>query len=199
MAIPTHDGKIKIASTRELPGLKGFDAKEEYGTRTEGGVVEYYNNKSGKRIIPMLNKKTETIVQYEMGVISNLITDMTLGGADDNEKARAVRHSQVVIDAAKHKLDYKQSEIDNQIKSLVNKYQRKIDKNGRERSGGASTIISKASSKLPVLKRQGTLRLIKKVRNGTTLVNQRAHTFIRPPIKLTYERPSLIKGSRSSY
>ena len=35
----------------------------------------------------------------EMGMISNLITDMTLKGADEKELARAVRHSMVVIDA----------------------------------------------------------------------------------------------------
>lgn len=34
-----------------------------------------------------------------MGVISNLITDMTLRGADEDELARAVKHSMVVIDA----------------------------------------------------------------------------------------------------
>ena len=56
-----------------------------------------------------------------MGKISNLITDMTLLGASDDELARAVRHSMVVIDAAKHKLDYKKSEADNNIKALKKK------------------------------------------------------------------------------
>ena len=42
-----------------------------------------------------------------MGEISNLITDMTLAGATEPELARAVKHSMVVIDAAKHELDYK--------------------------------------------------------------------------------------------
>ena len=56
--------------------------------------------------------------QTEMGKVSNLITDMTLKGATQDELARAVRHSMVVIDAEKHKLDYKQSEIDNGIASL---------------------------------------------------------------------------------
>ena len=56
--------------------------------------------------------------QTEMGKISNLITDMTLKGATQDELARAVRHSMVVIDAEKHKLDYKQSERDNGISAL---------------------------------------------------------------------------------
>jgi len=36
-----------------------------------------------------------------VGEISNLITDMTLKGATEPEIARAVKHSMVVIDAAK--------------------------------------------------------------------------------------------------
>jgi hypothetical protein len=76
-----------------------------------------------------------------MGKISNLITDMTLKGANNQELARAVRHSMVVIDAEKHKLNWKQSELDNGIKQLSLKYQ---DRAG----GGSSTLISRASSPL---------------------------------------------------
>ena len=84
--------------------------------------------------------------QNQMGRISNLITDMTLQGATEDELARAVRHSMVVIDAEKHKLDYKQSEIDNNIAELREKYQRHIDPlRGRE-SHGAATLISQAKS-----------------------------------------------------
>ena len=36
--------------------------------------------------------------QTEMGKVSNLITDMTLKGATQDELARAVRHSMVVIE-----------------------------------------------------------------------------------------------------
>ena len=71
--------------------------------------------------------------------MSNLITDMTIKGANTNEIARAVRHSMVVIDAEKHKLNYKQSAIDNGISELKAKYQ------GSSRSG-ASTLISRSSS-----------------------------------------------------
>ena len=76
--------------------------------------------------IYQLMKKTDT----EMGKISNLITDMTLAGADDNKMARAVRHSMVVIDAEKHHLDYKQSEIDNNIPALKKEYQAHYDSTG---------------------------------------------------------------------
>ena len=84
--------------------------------------------------------------QKEIGVISNLITDMTLRGADDNELARAVKHSMVVIDAEKHWLDYKQSEIDNNIKQLKDKYQGHIDPETGKTRHGAATLISRAKS-----------------------------------------------------
>ena len=87
--------------------------------------------------------------QNEMGKISNLITDMTLRGATEDELAAAVRHSMVVIDAEKHHLDYKQSELDNDIKTLRRTYQ-----DGPQ--GGASTLISRAKSPLSVDKRRGS-------------------------------------------
>ena len=142
MAIPTHDraGKVKITSTPPLKGLEGFDPKMEYGPETY----------KGRTIKVMKNTQTE------MGKISNLITDMTLAGASQDELARAVRHSMVVIDAEKHKLDYKKSEIDNNISQLRKEYQAHVDANGVVRYGGASTILSKAKGETPVLKRQGT-------------------------------------------
>ena len=50
--------------------------------------------------------------------LDNLITDMTFQGATDDELVRAVKHSMVVIDTGKHKLNYKQSYIDNNIAEL---------------------------------------------------------------------------------
>lgn len=100
--------------------------------------------------------------QTEMGIISNLITDMTIKGATDDELARAVRHSMVVIDAEKHKLDYKQSEIDNNIKALQKKYQAYTDENGRVHNKGASTLMSRAKGEVSVDKRQGTPKINQK-------------------------------------
>lgn len=149
MAIPTHDraGKVKIISTNPLKDLEGFDNKLEYGGEKRigsDGKEHYYRN--GKEYSIM--KKTDT----EMGRISNLITDMTLAGADEKELARAVKHSMVVIDAEKHKLDYKASERDNNIAALKRAYQGKT-------TGGASTIISKAKGEYDVPKRQGTPKI----------------------------------------
>lgn len=148
MCIPTHDrsGKVKITSTPALKGLEGFDPKMSYPEHE--GMKYMKDPKTGR-----------DNTQNEMGRISNLITDMTLGGATDDELARAVRHSMVVIDAGKHKLDYKQSEIDNNIAALRQKYQRKVDVNGNVHYGGASTIISKSSGETSVLKRQGTPKI----------------------------------------
>ena len=76
-------------------------------------------------------------------------------GATEPELAKAVRHSMVVIDAQKHKLDYKQSEIDNDIATLKKKYQGTTDSNGHYHEG-ASTLISRAKSETSVLKRKGS-------------------------------------------
>jgi hypothetical protein len=134
MVIPTG-GKVKITSTPPLKGLEGFDPKMEYPERPG---MKYMKN-----------------TQTEMGKISNLITDMTLKGATQDEIARAVRHSMVVIDAEKHKLDYKKSEIDNGIASLKKKYQGTYDNEGRYHEG-AATLISRAKSEVSVLKRKGS-------------------------------------------
>lgn len=135
MCIPTHDskGKVKITSTPSLKGLEGFDPKVAYGPDTyEKGTIRLM---------------TKHNTQLQMGIVSNLITDMTLKGANEDELARAVRHSMVVIDAEKHHLDWKRSEKDNDISALKKEYQD---------GGGASTLISLASSVERVPKRQGS-------------------------------------------
>ena len=144
MCIPTNrPGGVKIQNQKPLAGLEGFDPKIEYAERP--GMKYMKDPKTGK-----------DNTQREMGVISNLITDMTLGGAKEDELAAAVRHSMVVIDAGKHKLDYKRSEIENNIAALKKKYQIRIDENGNEKVGGASTLLSRSSGEATVDKRQGT-------------------------------------------
>lgn len=141
MVIPTRGNgknlKVNITSTPPLKELEGFDPKMKYGGKPEGTFK------------PMRNTQTE------MGIISNLITDMTLKGASQEELARAVKHSMVVIDAEKHKLDYKQSEVDNGIAALKKRYQERIDADGNVKTG-ASTLISQAKGQVTVLKRVGS-------------------------------------------
>lgn len=141
VVIPTG-GKVKIKSTPALKDLEGFDAKVEYSTEGKTGVK--------------LMTKSET--QKQMGMVSNLITDMTLKGASESEIARAVKHSMVVIDAEKHKLDYKQSEKDNGIAELKKKYQGYTDADGNQR-GGASTLLSRREQDVRIPERQGSGRI----------------------------------------
>ena len=159
----SEHSNIKINSTPPLRGLEGFDSKsykyDEIKTDSKG-IEHYYRN--GQEFKPMKNPKTGgDSTQMQMGIVSNLITDMTLKGATEAELAKAVRHSMVVIDAAKHGLDYKQSEKDNSIAELKQKYQGHVDEEGRYHEG-ASTLISKASSKYEVLKRQGSPKINQK-------------------------------------
>lgn len=156
MVIPVGRN-VKIASQPPLKGLENFDSKLDYGydsvkKDSKGNEVYYRQGKPYKQM-----KNTQT----EMGVISNLITDMTLKGATDAELAKAVKHSMVVIDAEKHKLDYKKSEIDNGIASLKKKYQGRIKENGRY-GEGASTLISQAKSTIRIDKRKGSPKINQK-------------------------------------
>ena len=119
--IPNNDGKIK--TSRTLKELKNFD--------------------------PMMYKVDHDTItpdykQKQMGLVSNLITDMTIKGATEAEIARAVKHSMVVIDSEKHKLDWKQSEADNGIKALKKAYQSHINPDTGQPSLGASTLISRS-------------------------------------------------------
>lgn len=124
LVIPNNNSQVK--SRPSLEGLKNFDPQKAY---------PYYE---GMKVMNPHYKQTQ------MGEISNLISDMTIKGANFDEIARAVRHSMVVIDSEKHKLNYKQSYIDNGIPALKAKYQ----------SGGASTLVSRASSNVRVPKRK---------------------------------------------
>lgn len=132
LLIPNNQGSVK--NTPPLEGLKGFDP----GT---------YKIPQGSGI-PHIKPQT---MQNEMGKISNLITDMTIKGANTEELARAVRHSMVVIDSEKHGLDYRRSEKDHGIKQLREIYQRTP---GKEKAGGVSTLLSRSTGKVKIPKRR---------------------------------------------
>lgn len=126
MVIPVTP-KSRIRSTSPLKGLEGFDPSAAYPG------------------YPGMKVMAEATKQREMGKISNLITDMTVKGATDAELARAVRHSMVVIDAVKHKLDFKTSEIDNDISGLKKKYQG---------DDSVATLISRSNADVRIPKRK---------------------------------------------
>lgn len=161
VVIPTGRG-VKIQSTPALKDLEGFDPKTQYSTE-------------GKTGVRLLSKGAAT--QRQMGEISNLITDMTLKGAPESEIARAVKHSMVVIDAAKHKLDYRQSEKDNGIAELRKRYQGYTDEDGKER-GGASTLLSRRKQTVDVPERQGSGVI--DPQTGKVVYKESGRTYVDP-------------------
>ena len=142
LVIPTNS-RVRISTSKPLKELENFDPKTAYAI-PEGNP----NNR------PIMTKAN---TQKQMGVVSNLITDMTLKGAPIEDIAKAVRHSMVVIDANKHHLDYKQSEIDNDIPALKKKWQTTYDEDGNVvKSGGASTLLSKRKQTVRVDETRGS-------------------------------------------
>lgn len=148
LVIPNNDGAIKTAPT--LKRLENWDPKEAYPA---------YPGMKKVGIKPKTPKYDGdgNLIEYdgfhkqrEMGMVSNLITDMTLKGADTDEISRAVMYSMVVIDAEKHNLNWKQAYQDCNVKELKEKYQD---------GGGASTLLSqaKASDRVPKRKVETTL------------------------------------------
>ncbi len=158
IVIPNNQGRVKHAPA--LTGLKDFDPQASY---------PHY---------PGMPRMTPRQKAFEMGNVSNLITDMTIRGASTAELARAVRHSMVVIDAEKHNLDWKASAKDNGIAQLKAKYQGKGN-------AGAATLISRASARKDVLERKQSFRIDpktgKKVFNetGTTFINKQGRVVLK--------------------
>ena len=122
-------GKSTINVAPTLRALQDFDPKIAYP------------GYEGMKVMKESRKGTE------MGMVANLITDMMIIGCTDDELARAIKHSMVVIDAPKHKLNWKQSEQDNRIKELREKYQ-------GSSKGGAATLISRAKGQTYVDERR---------------------------------------------
>lgn len=137
VVIPNRSGKIKgsraMGSQAKIyeDALSNFDPK-----RTYGGFVQTGTDAKGR---PIGNFPLMTNTGLEMGKITNLITDMSIQGAKPEHIVRAVKHSMVVIDAEKHKLNYKESEAQNGIAQLKTLYQ------GSPRSG-AKTLLSQATA-----------------------------------------------------
>lgn len=125
--IPNNNRQIKTA--RSLKELKNFDPVARYQDRD--AVRE--------------NRDTITkeYTQNLMGQVTNLVTDMTIKGAPQSDIAKAVKHTMVMIDAHKHKLDWRLSEKENNIAALRKKYQSHINPVTGKDSVSASTFISK--------------------------------------------------------
>lgn len=134
VVLPSNNQNIKTKS--RLDALKDFDDKKAYAAY-EG--------------MPKTGPATGFQKQAEMGKITNLITDMQIGGANNEaDIANAVKYSMVVIDAEKHNLDWRRAYDECNIAYLKEKYQ-----GGKNK--GASTLISQASSEThPYVRREVT-------------------------------------------
>ena len=165
VVIPTNS-KVKITATPALKELENFNPKVEYSTEGKTGV----------------KLMTKANTQKQMGVVSNLITDMTLKGAPKEDMVRAVKHSMVVIDAEKHKLDYKQSEKDNGIKELKQKWQG---------GGGASTLLSKRKQDTQVAERKGSAQIDPET--GKVSYKTSGRTYTDPKTGKTVEATTKVK------
>ena len=165
LVIPT--ATVNIANRPQFEKLKGFDDKAAY---------PYYD---GMKVM------TKHEHGLEMGKISNLITDMTIKGAKDDEICRALKHSMVVVDAEKHHLDYRRSEIENGIAELREKYQ-------SGPMGGSSTFLSRSTSPehIPELKEKAPSKLSpeerKRWENGEIIYEKTGRT--RPDDKFPVSR-----------
>jgi hypothetical protein len=181
LVIPNNSGKIKYKDP--LIQLKDFDPKVQY---PEAAGMKYM---------------TKANTQKEMGKISNLITDMTIKGANTSEIARAVKHSMVVIDAENHKLDYKQSEKDNGIAQLKKTYQGGANK-------GASTIISRSGAEARVpqqrLRRQSEGGSIDP-KTGELVYVPTGKTYTKTTVnprtgeKVSTTKPATTKGTKGEF
>lgn len=136
----------KIKSANSLPGLEGFDPGI-YGL--DNPRFANMKDEKGNPTYPLIRNTRQRSTQ--MGIASNLITDMYAKGCENEEElSRAVRFSMVIIDAYKHKLNYKAAYEDYGIEELKRKYQQRPSEDGEEKYGGASSLLSRSKSQAVV-------------------------------------------------
>lgn len=187
MVIPCNSSKsdVHVMSTPPLQGLINFDPKVEYGPRI----------KNNKKIIDY-KVMTEGDKQKKMGEITNLIADMTILGAPPQEMERAVKHSMVVIDAVKHKLDYQRSAKENKIQDLKKTYQGRINPETGRYTQSSATLITRAKSEVTVDKRKSR-PIVNEDGSLTweTADPKRLYYKERAPIKKRDSRGKLVKDA----
>lgn len=142
---------------------------------------------------PKMNEKYKNI---QMGIVSNLITDMTIKiddrvrkrgymtAEEEDDIVRAVKASMVIIDAPKHRYDWKACCKDLRINDLKRKYQ--YDPETDKKPGGASTLISRAKNTQDVWERKsrtGIYRTNTDPETGAKIVREKEpknKTYIDP-------------------
>lgn len=131
MLVPDNQGRVK--TQRAWKELTEFDTKLDYGPTADQKAAIDQVDATGKGKLPY-KIMSDGDTNNQMGRASNLLSDMQIQDASKEEVVRATKHSMVVIDAAKHKLDYQRSYEENGIAELKKRYQK----------GGASTLITRA-------------------------------------------------------
>lgn len=187
IVIPLDSNRLDVAHTKPLKGLVDFDTKS-------------YKLPDDK---PPIKNKTK---QTHMGIATNLITDMTVGGASLDEIERAVKYSMVVIDSEKHHLDYQQCARDNGIVQLKKDYQG-VSASGRPK--GASTILSRSTAKVYVDKQKEvtdvkkmTPEQVKRFNNGERIfvpTGEKKLVRINDPYLMTNEEKKLYEAGKKVY
>lgn len=168
IVIPTKGQNL---ITKKHPSeLKDFDPKEMYARPKD--------TKSAW-------KKGSSTEHKQMGMISNLITDMTLQDASVEDIVRATKHSMTIIDTGKHNLDWKESYEQNGIRALEIKY-----RNGGK---GASTLISKAKGEYRVTNRD-TNRYNIDPETGEKIFIEKPEFYIKRDKYLTKENSKLYES-----
>ena len=153
LVIPAGSGKFVTSDNykgnKAVKELQEFDTKAAYPPimvkNSKGELVEYEAKVDKAKIT---DPKTQFLWQKEkeMGVASNLITDMTLAGAPIEHLVRATKYANVVIDVEKHSLDYKRCYREQGIEELKSIYQKDASK--KKGYGGSGTLISRSKGEV---------------------------------------------------
>lgn len=192
LVVPVASNKISIQNSKPLEKLKGFDGKELYKLPEDAPTIKHKN------------------MQNEMGRITNLITDMTIQGANAEEEiARAVRHSMVVIDSEKHRLDIERSAKDNKIQDLKDKYQKQISEKTGRAVYPAATIFSRSKSEVDIEKRKEITDVkkmtpdeLKRWESGKKVYRNAEERIVRKitdPSKMTPDELAIYNSGRGVY
>ena len=143
LVIPTG-GNVKIKTSDRPSVLKNPVTGEIFDPKTSYAITNREEREAAGEKLP--KKMSPEYKQREMGVVSNLVTDMTITGAKLEDIGLATKYAQVVIDAEKHDLDFRRAKKDCQIDRLRKEYQRQPDGS----TGGAATLLSRAKSQYKV-------------------------------------------------
>lgn len=185
--IPMRSTGIKLRTSDDLKGKPGHEALESLKTFDPKEVYKAYDG------MTKVGPKTDGFHKgKEMGMISNLITDMTLQNCTPQELARATKHSYTVIDAEKHNLNWKLSAEQNGIRELKEKYQGAAN-------AGAATIISRAKSRAVVPERRETGKFDPET--GEVLYKPTGRTYTKVMTRkdgttYTVEKPHLTNSTK---